>query len=146
MPVGSRDGDAITAEPRGIWRRPIDGQKPRWLGTTAGCIIRLWPDDTVDLAPVLGEGIETTLAAATRITHWGTYLRPTWAAGSSGNMGAFPPLTGIETLTLLVGHDANGAGGRAADQCERPWLDAGREVIRLMPGDLGADFNDLVKP
>jgi Toprim domain len=93
---------------------------------------------------VLGEGVETTLAAATRITHRGTYLRPAWAAGSSGNMATLPPLTGIESLTLLVDHDGNGAGERAAEQCARHWSDAGKEVIRLMPGELGDDFNDLV--
>ena len=143
--VVARYTDAVTAAPRGIWRRPIDGQKPRSLGPTAGCVIRLWPDDTVELGVVLGEGVETTLAAATRITHRGTYLRLAWAAGSSSNMAAFPPLAGIETLTLLVDHDANGAGERAAALCVSRWEDAGKEVTRLTPGDLG-DFNDLVKP
>jgi putative DNA primase/helicase len=59
-------------------------------------------------------------------------------------MAAFPTLLGIEALTLLVDHDANGAGEHAAGQCARRWRDAGKEVIQLMPGELG-DFNDLVK-
>jgi hypothetical protein len=143
--VVARYTDAITAEPRGIWRRPIDGQKPRSLGPTAGCVIRLWPDDMVELGLVIGEGVETTLAAATRITHKGTYLRPAWAGGSSSNMAAFPLLAGVVSLTLLVDHDENGAGERAAEQCAIRWADAGKEVTRLMPGDLG-DFNDLVRP
>jgi len=143
--VVARYAHAATVEPRGIWRRPITGEKPKALGPNAGCVIWLWPDDAVELGLVLGEGVETTLAAATRITHRGTYLRPAWAAGSASNMAAFPALPGVEALTLLVDHDDNGAGERAADQCERRWLDAGKEVIRLMPGDLG-DFNDLVKP
>src|SRR5262249_19189715 len=33
--------DAITGEPRGIWRRPINGEKPRAFGSVAGCVIRL---------------------------------------------------------------------------------------------------------
>ena len=143
--VVARYTDAVTAEPRGIWRRPITGEKPRALGPNAGCVIRLWPDDRVELAIVLGEGPETVLAAATRIVHRGTYLRPAWAAGSSGNMAAFPLLAGVQALTLLVDHDEKGGGERAAEQCAHRWCDAGREVIRLMPGDLG-DFNDLVKP
>jgi hypothetical protein len=138
--------DATTAEPRGIWRRPIDGQHPRSLGPTAGCVIRLWPDDMVELGLVLGEGVETTLAAATRITHKGTYLRPAWAAGSAGNMAEFPVLPGVESLTLLVDHDANGVGQHAAEQCALRWEDAWRNVIRLTPGECGADFNDLVRP
>ena len=44
---------------------------------------------------MLGEGVETTLAAATRIEHRGTLLQPAWAAGSAGNMAKFPVLTGI---------------------------------------------------
>ena len=109
-------------------------------------MIRLWPDDLVELGLVLGEGVETTLAAATRITHRGTYLRPAWAAGSSSNMASFPALAGIEALTLLVDHDANGAGQLAALQCAHRWEEAGKEVIRLTPGECGVDFNDLVKP
>jgi hypothetical protein len=31
-------------EPRGIWRRPISGEKPMTLGPIATCVIRLWPD------------------------------------------------------------------------------------------------------
>ena len=139
----ARFTDAVTAEPRGIWRRPVVGEKPKALGPTAGCVIRLWPDVSVELGLVLGEGVETTLAAATRITHRGTLLQPAWAAGSSGNMASFPVLAGVEALTLLVDHDANGAGERAAEQCASRWADARKEVIRLIPGDLG-DFNDLL--
>jgi hypothetical protein len=57
-----------------------------WEG---GCVIRLWPDEEVTQGLVLGEGVETTPAAATQI-ECGTLLRPAWAAGSSGNMAAFP--------------------------------------------------------
>ena len=79
--IVARYTDAETVEPRGIWRRPVTGEKPKALGPTARCVIRLWPDDAVERGIVLGEGVETTLAAATRITHRGTYLRPAWAAG-----------------------------------------------------------------
>jgi phage/plasmid primase-like uncharacterized protein len=144
--IVARYTEAVMNEPRGLWRRPITGEKPKALGPTAGCVIRLWPDDEVDLVLVLGEGVETTLAAATRITHRGTYLRPAWAAGSAANMAAFPALTGIESLTLLVDNDENGAGQLAAGQCARRWADVGKEVIRLTPGKGGVDFNDLVRP
>jgi phage/plasmid primase-like uncharacterized protein len=142
----ARYTDAVTAEPRGIWRRPLTGEKPKALGPTKGCVIRLWPDDAVERGLVLGEGVETTLAAATRITHHGAYLHPAWAAGFAGNMAAFPALSGIEALTLLVDHDANGRGQLAAIECASRWTDAGKEVTRLTPGECGVDFNDLVKP
>src|SRR5262249_50561141 len=77
----ARYTDAITGAPRGIWRRLIKkGEKPRTLGPMAGCVIRLWPDDAIATGLVLGEGVETTLAAALHITHRGTLLQPAWAA------------------------------------------------------------------
>ena len=63
-------------EPRGIWRRPLDGSKPKTLGPMSGCVIRLWPDDAVTTGLVVGEGVETTLAAALNIEHEGTMLQP----------------------------------------------------------------------
>lgn len=144
--VIARYTDAITGEPRSIWRRPIKkDEKPRTLGPMAGCVIRLWPDEAVTTELVLGEGIETTLAAALHITHRGTRLQPAWAAGCAGNMRDFPVLAGVEALTLLVDNDASGIGQEAAAACARRWLATGREVIRLTPKMTGSDFNDIVR-
>jgi Toprim domain-containing protein len=143
--IVSRFTDAVTGEPRGIHRRPTTGDKPMSLGPIAGCVIRLWPGEDVAEGLVIGEGVETTLAAATCIEHRGTLLRPAWAAGSKGNLAKFPILAGIEMLTILVDHDESGGGQDAAAKCAQRWRDAGREVIRLMPGNIGFDFNDLVK-
>ena len=144
--VLARFTDAITGEPHGIWRRPVDGGKPKTLGPMRGCVIRLWPDEDVSSVLVLGEGVETTLAAATRFSHHTTLLQPAWAAGSAGNLEDFPVLAGIDALTLLVDHDVNGRGQEAALVCGKRWRDAGREVTLLTPRKLGADFNDLVRP
>jgi len=141
--VVGRYSDALTNTPRGIWRRPIDGSKPKALGPTAGCVIRLWPDDAIETGLVLGEGIETVLAAATRIEHRGTLLQPAWAAGSAGNMAKLPVLCGIEALTLLVDNDGSGAGQRAAEECAFRW-EAVAEVTFFTPIISNADFNDLV--
>lgn len=62
----ARFTDALTGEPKGIWRRCFEF-KPMTLGPMSGCAIRLWP--TIGKRLVIGEGVETTLAAATRITH-----------------------------------------------------------------------------
>jgi putative DNA primase/helicase len=86
---------AIGNEPRGIWRRPITSETPMSLGPTAGCVIRLWPEEAVDRRLVLGEGPETVLAAATCIQHRGALLLPAWAAGSAGAIGKFPILPGV---------------------------------------------------
>ena len=56
----------------------------------------------------LAEGIETTLAAATRLSHHDKPMRPAWAAGSAGNITKFPVLADVKQLTLLVDHDAKG--------------------------------------
>jgi len=146
-PIGcviARYTDALTAEPRGIWRRPIDGSKPKTLGPMRGCVIRLWPDEDVTTHLVLGEGVETVLSASMRFTHRNTMLRPAWAAGSAGNLESFPVLTGIDALTVLVDHDASSRELEAARACGKRWRDAGRDVLLLMPDALGSDFNDMV--
>jgi phage/plasmid primase-like uncharacterized protein len=141
--VVGRYTTAVDNKPRGIWRRPIDGAKPKALGPTAGCVIRLWPDSAVEIGLVLGEGVETTLAASTRIEHRGTLLQPAWAAGSAANMQSFPVLPGVECLTLLADNDANGVGERAAQECAQSWLAAGKDLELLIPNKAGVDFNDL---
>ena len=142
--VIARYTDAITGEPRGIWRRPITKDaKPRTLGAMAGCVIRLWPDYDVTIGLVLAEGVETA-AAASLFEHRGTLLQPAWAAGCADNMEKFPVLPGVECLTLIVDNDRSGTGQDAAAACARRWLDAGREVIRLTPKIVGEDFNDIV--
>jgi DNA polymerase len=95
--------------------------------------IKLWPaGDHL----FLGEGIETVLAAATRLG-----MRPAWAAGSSGNIKKFPVLAKTR-LTLLVDNDA--AGIDSAKVCIQRWRDAGRKVKTRRPQRSGTDFNDLV--
>ena len=84
---------------------------------------------------VVGEGIETTLAAATRIPYRGAPLTPAWAAVSDDGIKQLPVIDGVSELILLVDHDRNGAGQNAAMVCERRWRQAGREVVQLMPNE-----------
>lgn len=140
--------DAITGEPRAIHRTAVTATAEKvgkmMLGPSAGCVVRLWPDEDVSSGLVVGEGIETVLVAASRIVHRGTRLAPAWAACSAGAMAKLPLLTGVDALTLLVDHDANNAGKRAAAECSARWTAAGREVVRLTPRAVGQDFGDLV--
>jgi hypothetical protein len=139
--------DAISGEAKAIHRTAISPTGERIdrmsLGPTKGSVIRLWPDESVEQGLVVGEGIETTLAAATRIERLGTLLQPAWAAGDTSHMRDFL-LPGIEALTILVDHDSNHAGQNAAAECAARWRAAGREVIRLTPR-LAGDFNDIVR-
>jgi hypothetical protein len=121
---------ALTPEAQKIGRRMLG----RWPAPRA---IKLWP--ATDRL-FLGEGVETVLAAATRLLYRGAPMHPAWAAGSGGNIGKFPVIDA--DLTLLVDHDEQGEG--CANQCRRRWRLAGRDVVRLRPDRPGTDFNDLV--
>ena len=150
--------DIETGEPLSLhrtWLRP-DGsgkaalEKPRLLlaAHRSNGVLRLWPDDEVTLGLVLGEGIESCLAAARG------GLTPVWACLSARNLGAFPVLDGISGITILVDHDRpNPKTGRRAG------IDAGRELIEryvsvgfdrrrdiqvIMSPSEGADAADLV--
>jgi hypothetical protein len=133
--------DIRTDEPRAIWRRRLtpDGRsagKPRTRGPSAGCVIKLTADDDVTEGLHVGEGVETVLAAMMR------GFAPAWACGGTGNLSAFPVLPGIDALTIIVDHDADGAGQKAASTCYDRWYAAGREVWSVVPDEPG-DFNDV---
>jgi putative DNA primase/helicase len=140
--------DVVNGQPRAIHRTAITNAREKigrkTLGPNAGCVIRLWPDEEVERGLVIGEGVETTLAAATRIQHRGTLVRPAWATGDAGHLEKFPVLPGIEALTVLVDHDENGRGQRATAECAQRWAAAGHEVTQLIPRITGKDFADLV--
>jgi phage/plasmid primase-like uncharacterized protein len=143
--IVARFTDAITGAPGGIWHRPTTGEKPRTLGRMKGHVIRLWRDDAVSIGLCIAEGVETALAAATRIEHRGTILRPMWACGCRTNIASFPILPGVEHLTIVSDNDASGHGQRDARACARRWAGAGREAEVLLPNITGEDFNDIVR-
>jgi hypothetical protein len=103
----------------GSGKAPIE--KPRRLlkGHRSNGVVRLWPDDLVTLGLVIGEGVETCLAAAR------SGLVPVWATLSAGNLAAFPILPELDGLTILVDHDRpNPKTGR------RPGIEAGLAVVQ----------------
>jgi DNA polymerase len=104
-------------------------------------VVKLWPASHQLIA---GEGLETTLAAATRLTHDGVPLRPAWALLSTGMMRTLPVITGVQRLVLLVDNDSNGSGQAAASFCTNQWSRAGCTVVQLTPQRPNSDFNDLV--
>jgi hypothetical protein len=138
--------DAVTDAPAGIHRIALtaDAQKidRMMLGSwPAPRAIKLWPAGRM-LA--IGEGIETTLAAATRYQLRGAPLYPAWAMASRGNLERLPLLTQVEQLIVLSDNDSNGQGPAAARSCALTWRRAGREVVLLTPRQPDSDFNDLV--
>jgi hypothetical protein len=127
-----------TNEPQAVSRTFVDHDacklERRFLGPVGGAAIKL--DDDADLLGGLhiGEGIETCLAARQ------LRLRPTWAVGSKGAIGAFPVLAGVDCLTLLAELDAE----REIEACAARWHAAGREVFVNEPIG-GKDLNDAIR-
>jgi putative DNA primase/helicase len=141
--------NALTNAPQAIHRTALtqDAQKldRKALGPIAGGAIKLWPDDAVSTGLVIGEGIETTLAAALLIEHRGALLQPAWSLIDAGNLAKLPVLPGVESLTVLVDNDKSLRGPLSARACAQRWVDAGRRAVGLTPRELGADFNDVVR-
>jgi CHC2 zinc finger/Toprim domain len=135
--------NATTDAPTGIHRIALtpDAKKieRRMLGRAGA--VKLWP--ATDRL-VVGEGIETVLAAATRITHRGAPLRPAWSLLSGAGLTKLPIITGVENLIILVDNDKNGVGQHDAAMCADRWCRTGRRVVKLKPNRPGADFNDLI--
>jgi CHC2 zinc finger/Toprim domain len=135
--------DPVTTRPTGAISRTYIGPdgtkvgKAKTLGSPRG-IIRLSGDDEVLGGLFIAEGLETALSGMA------IGLRPMWACGDSGLMASFPVLAGIEALNVIVDHDENGAGERAAREVEARWLAAGCEVNLLRSDALG-DLNDALK-
>ena len=136
--------DPVTDAPTGMHRIGLDptGNKLDRMALGRMGVVKLWSVDGDRL--VVGEGIETVLAAATRITYRDAVLTPAWAALNEGGLADLPVLPGITQLTLLVDNDANGVGQKAAGNCKRVWTAAGRTVATLIPKQEGWDFNDVI--
>jgi putative DNA primase/helicase len=136
--------DPVTAQPTGAISRTYIGPdckkvcKAKTLGEGGG-VIRLSHYEDALHGLFLAEGKETCLAAAA------LGLTPIWATGSATTIAKFPLVAGIESLTLIADHDANGAGERAARKVETRWIAAGREVRILRAKAVGYDLDDALK-
>ena len=111
--------DACGDAPIGIQRIALtaDAQKidRRMLGKAG--VVKLWP---AGKQLVVGEGLETTLAAATRLDYRDEPLRPAWAALSDGGLKKFPLIDGVERLIVLADNDANNAGAERRRGLQAP--------------------------
>jgi hypothetical protein len=105
------------------------------LGRAKVAVVKLTPDEAINTALAIAEGVETALSCI------GVGL-PVWASLSCGGIEAFPVLSGVEVLTILADHDP--AGLSAAFSCYARWIAAGREVHVRRPLLVGADFNDAL--
>jgi putative DNA primase/helicase len=104
------------------------------LGAVAGGAVRLWP---VAAALVIGEGIETSLAAAHVLG------LPAWAAVSAGNLADALALP-AEVRRVVIAADHDPPGIKAARAAAARWRQEGRSVRVAMSDRAGADFADMV--
>lgn len=108
------------------------------LGPAGGTAIKLDPHNAVTDELVIGEGVESGMAA--RILGHG----PTWALGSVGGIRSFPVLAGVRRLTILCERNDGGANEAAGRACAARWHDAERKVRFLWPR-IGDDMADVLR-
>jgi DNA polymerase I-like protein with 3'-5' exonuclease and polymerase domains len=123
---------AFTHIPGSVERRMLG----RWARRRA---VKLWP---AGRRLVLGEGLETTLAAATRVAHQGHPLRPAWAMLSAGAIKNCCPITGVEHVVLLADNEP---AGRDATRTAAKRLSAHDCRVVVLTPKAVKDFNDLVR-
>jgi hypothetical protein len=135
--------DAITGDATGIHRsfltpdgsmKAVDVPNTRMFLGRSG-IIRLSPDEEVELGLGICEGIETGLSIMA--AGW----RPVWACGCLGMLQRFPILAGIAALTVFADAEPHEIEGARA--CAQRWADAEREAFVYVPPSAG-DWNAVL--
>jgi hypothetical protein len=94
-------------------------------GRAAGAVVMLSDFDEPTIGLILCEGVETGIALFQK------EIRPIWACGAAGTLAKFPPLGGIEALTVAA--DADATGQRSADVLAKRSEERGREVLIIQP-------------
>jgi putative DNA primase/helicase len=105
-------------------------------GPIRGAAVRL--GDAVDGRLLIGEGIETSLAAAQ------LFDIPAWAALSANGIATIDLMPEIRHVIIAADNDVNGTGHRAATVLYYRLAAEGRRVEIIMPPTSGADFNDVL--
>jgi putative DNA primase/helicase len=140
--------DPLTDMPVGIHRiglaqanGAVTKRDRRALGRMG--VVKLWPLNGADQL-VVGEGIETVLAAATRMSFRGAPLTPAWSVVNKHGLAALPAISSARRLIQLIDHDENGEGQKAAERGRQAWSGSARSAVPLMPKQTGWDFNDVI--
>ena len=136
----SIDTDDITA----IHRIRLD-QPQRWpkadrrmLGVVHRAAVKL---DPLATTLIIGEGVETCMAARQCMATGDIERAPVWALGSVGGISFFPILDGVKRLTILG--ESGEASAQAVRLCGHRWQYAGRRV-QVLYSEIGSDVNDAL--
>jgi putative DNA primase/helicase len=135
------DGDDITA----VHRIRLD-QPERWpkadrrmLGLVHRAAVKLDPAAAITL--IIGEGVETCMAARQCMASGDIERAPVWALGSVGAISFFPVLDGVKRLIILG--ESGEASAQAVRLCGQRWQHAGRRV-QVLYSEIGSDVNDAL--
>jgi hypothetical protein len=136
----SIDTDDITA----VHRIRLD-QPQRWpkadrrmLGLVHRAAVKL---DPVATTLIIGEGVETCMAARQCMASGDIERAPVWALGSVGAISFFPVLDGVKRLIILG--ESGEASAQAVRLCGHRWQHAGRHV-QVLYSEIGSDVNDAL--
>jgi hypothetical protein len=135
------DGDDITA----VHRIRLD-QRERWpkadrrmLGLVHRAAVKLDPAAATTL--IIGEGVETCMAARQCMASGDIERAPVWALGGVGAISFFPVLDGVKRLIILG--ESGEASTQAVRLCGHRWQRAGRRV-QVLYSEIGSDVNDAL--
>jgi Toprim domain len=136
----SIDDNDITA----VHRIRLD-QPQRWpkadrrmLGIVHHAAVKL---DPVATTLIVGEGVETCMAARQCMATGEIDRAPVWALGSVGAISFFPVLDGVRRLIILG--ESGEASAQAVRLCGQRWQRAGRRV-QVLYSEIGFDVNDAL--
>jgi putative DNA primase/helicase len=134
------DDDDITA----VHRIRLD-QSQHWpkadrrmLGLVHRAAVKL---DPVATTLIIGEGVETCIAARQCMATGDIERAPVWAVGGAGAISFFPVLDRVKRLIILG--ESGEASARAVRLCGQRWQRAGRRV-QVLYSEIGSDVNDAL--
>jgi len=136
----SIDDDDITAIHRIRLDQPQLWPKAgrRMLGLVHHAAVKLEP---VATTLIIGEGVETCMAARQCMAAGDIERAPIWALGSVGAISFFPVLDGVRRLIILG--ERGEASAQAVRLCGQRWQRAGRRV-QVLYSEIGSDVNDAL--
>jgi Toprim domain len=110
----------------------------RMLGVVHRAAVKL---DPVATTIMIGEGVETCMAARQCMASGDIERAPVWALGSVGAISFFPVLDGVRRLIILG--ESGEASAQAVRLCGQRWQRAGRRV-QVLYSEIGSDVNDTL--
>jgi hypothetical protein len=142
VPFRSIDNDTITA----VHRVGLDNEgrkiERRMLGVCRRVAIKIDPIACDTL--VVGEGLESSLAARQYMAMGQIERMPVWVAGSAGGISFLPLIDNVERIFILGENNDGGANKRAVTMCRTHWSKHGRKVVVIQPEQAFDDMNDAL--